>query len=220
MPSRYRDRDRAADRPMDAWLPGRTRPSARTTAAAGGADPDALWDAAPARVRLSDTRSLGRLVRWRIPGLARRPDLRRAVPRLPVHGARGGRARCSSPGLCGRIWTLARDYPRLAGAGGVRARWDEPGTVRVLFAHWVAPDGDGRRRAGLARRACSRPTASAALRLRALWTVIGPVRAPGRRRAARAGDPRRRARRQRSITACVTGTPKRCSASASPSSSR
>jgi len=33
-------------------------------------EPDALWRAAT-QLRLSDTRSLGRLVRWRIPGLAR-----------------------------------------------------------------------------------------------------------------------------------------------------
>ena len=45
-------------------------------------------------------------------------------------------------GLCGRIWTLPRDYPRLDGPDAFRA-WDEPGTVRVLFAHWVEPDGDG-----------------------------------------------------------------------------
>ena len=40
---------------------------------------------------------------------------------------------CSVSGLCGRIWTLARDYPRLDGPEDFRA-WDEPGTVRVLFA--------------------------------------------------------------------------------------
>ena len=45
-------------------------------------------------------------------------------------------------GLCGRIWTLARDYPALADADAF-ADWDEPGTVRVAFAHWVASRGDG-----------------------------------------------------------------------------
>ena len=44
----------------------------------------------------------------------------------------------SISGLCGRIWTLARDYAELAGPDDFLA-WSEPRTVRVLFAHWVAP---------------------------------------------------------------------------------
>ena len=39
----------------------------------------------------------------------------------------------SVSGLCGRIWTLARDYPALSGADDF-VSWAEPGTVRVLFA--------------------------------------------------------------------------------------
>ena len=50
--------------------------------------------------------------------------------------------------------------------------WDEPGTVRVAFAHWVREDGDGR--AELVSEARVEPVdGRAALRLRALWTVIG-----------------------------------------------
>ena len=74
-------------------------------------------------------------------------------------------------GLCGRIWTLARDYPRLDGPEEFRD-WSEPGTVRVLFGHWVHEGEDGR--AELVSEARVEPTdRSAALRLRALWTVIG-----------------------------------------------
>ncbi len=74
-------------------------------------------------------------------------------------------------GLCGRIWTLARDYPRLDGPEGF-ADWAEPGTVRVLFGHWVEPTEDG---AELVSEARVQPTdRTAALRLRALWRVIGP----------------------------------------------
>ena len=51
----------------------------------------------------------------------------------------------SISGLCGRIWTLQRDYPRLDGPEDFRA-WAQPGTVRVLIANWVEPDGDGRYR--------------------------------------------------------------------------
>ena len=132
-------------------------------------DPDTLWEAAT-RVRLRDTRSLGHLVRWRIPGLE--PDLTyhdmfRAYPFTVLeHGER-----CLFAGLCGRIWTLARDYPRLDGAREF-ASWAEPGTVRVLFGHWVSPVAGG---AELVSEARVEPIdRSAALRLRALWAVIGP----------------------------------------------
>jgi hypothetical protein len=74
-------------------------------------------------------------------------------------------------GLCGRIWTLARDYPRLGGPDDF-AGWEEPGTVRVAFGHWVRDAGDGR--AELISEARVEPTdRAAAMRLRALWAVIG-----------------------------------------------
>ena len=75
-------------------------------------------------------------------------------------------------GLCGRIWTMARDYPRLAGPDDF-ARWDEPGTVRVLFGHWVRPAGGGC--AELVSEARVAPVdRTAANRLRTLWKVVGP----------------------------------------------
>ena len=48
----------------------------------------------------------------------------------------------SVSGLCGRIWTLRRDYPRLSGPAAFRD-WDEPGTARVLFAHWTEATNGG-----------------------------------------------------------------------------
>jgi hypothetical protein len=152
---------------LDAWLPD---PAVRTHhARRADAEPAALWRAAT-DLRLSDTRTLGRLVRWRIPGLARGltyGELFRAYP-FTVLEERDG---LLLAGLCGRIWTLARDYPRLEGPEAF-ASWDEPGTVQVLFGHWVRPDGDG---AELVSEARVRPTdRSASLRLRALWKVIGP----------------------------------------------
>ena len=152
---------------LDAWL---ASPAVRThhgrTAAA---TPQALWDRAT-EVRLNETRSLGRLVRWRIPGLTGDPtyhELFRAYPFCVLEEDR----HLLITGLCGRIWTLARDYPRLAGPEAF-ADWDEPGTVRVLFAHWVREAGDGR--AELVSEARVEPVdARSALRLRALWAVIG-----------------------------------------------
>jgi hypothetical protein len=152
---------------LDAWLPD---PAVRTRhARRADSRPEALWRAAT-DLRLSDTRRLGRLVRWRIPGLARDltyGELFRAYPFTVL--AEGDDFLLA--GLCGRIWTLARDYPRLDGREAF-AEWDEPGTVRVLFGHWVQPDGGG---AELVSEARIEPTdRSASLRLRALWKVIGP----------------------------------------------
>lgn len=121
-------------------------------------------------MRLCDTRTLGRLVRWRIPGLDGRltyGELFRAYPFTVVDEGE----RHLLAGLCGRIWTLARDYPRLSGPDDF-ASWDEPGTVRVLFGHWVedAPEGSA-----LVSEARVAPVdRMAGLRLRALWKVIGP----------------------------------------------
>ncbi len=156
-----------ADERLDAWLAcGQVRTHHRRRARA---EPAELW-AAASRVRLSDTRTLGRLVRWRIPGLEPRltyHDLFRAYP-FTVLEESGGRL---LSGLCGRIWTLARDYPRLDDAAAFTA-WDEPGTVRVLFAHWVQPAPGG---AELVSEARVEPIDRVAgLRLRALWSVIAP----------------------------------------------
>jgi hypothetical protein len=152
---------------LDAWLPD---PTVRTRhARRADSPPEDLWRAAN-ELRLSDTRTLGRLVRWRIPDLARGltyGELFRGYPFVVVDEGED----YMLAGLCGRIWTLARDYPRLDGPEAFAA-WDEPGTVRVLFGHWVRADDDG---AELVSEARVQPTdRSASLRLRALWKVIGP----------------------------------------------
>jgi hypothetical protein len=154
--------------PLDEWLPSAAvRTRHRRPAAAPAA---ALWQAART-VRLSETRRLGRLVRWRIPGLA--PDLTyhelfRAYPFCVLDEGDDWLV----SGLCGRIWTLSRDYPALTGADDFAA-WDEPGTVRVAFAHWVSPGDDGR--AELFSEARVEPVDTRArLRLKATWAVVGP----------------------------------------------
>ena len=156
-----------ADERLDAWIP---RPAVRTHhRRAAVAEPAALWESA-SRVRLSDTRALGRLVRWRIPGLDARLTYHEMFRGYPFTVLEEDGASLLS-GLCGRIWTLARDYPRLEGAEDFAA-WSEPGTVRVLFAHWVRPAPRG---AELVSEARVQPTDRvAAVRLRALWSVIGP----------------------------------------------
>ena len=152
---------------LDAWLAG---PAVRTHHRRGAAvDPDVLWQTASG-LPLSATRTLGRLVRWRIPGLPREltyGELFRAYPFTVLDEG----PRHLLTGLCGRIWTLARDYPRLEDPATFAA-WDEPGTVRVLFGHWVEPTRSG---AELVSEARVQPTdRTAARRLKALWTIVGP----------------------------------------------
>ncbi|HEY0343747.1 MAG TPA: hypothetical protein VGC59_03820 [Solirubrobacteraceae bacterium] len=153
---------------LDDWLP---EPQVRTRhERSSAADPDTLWAAAKS-VRLDQTRTIGRLVRWRIPGV--RPaqsfvDLLEDEPFIVLDAGE----RYSISGLCGRIWTLARDYPQLESPDAFRA-WDAPRTVRVLFAHWVQREPDGR--STLVSEARVGPTDRvAAMRLRSLWLVIGP----------------------------------------------
>jgi hypothetical protein len=100
--------------------------------------PAALWAAAQS-VQLADTRSLGRLVRLRIPGLTPAvayDDMFRAPPFNVLESDEG----MLVSGLVGRIWTLRRDYPELAEPEEFR-RWGVRGTVRVVFACWVEPVG-------------------------------------------------------------------------------
>jgi hypothetical protein len=133
------------------------------------ADPQALWQAA-ADLKLSETRRLGRLVRWRIPGVPATQTFQGLFGEYPFCVLDEGEHWMLS-GLVGKIWTLQRDYPRLEGPEAFRT-WDESGTVRVLIANWVEPDGDGSAICSEAR--VSPVDRRAGLRLRSLWTVIGP----------------------------------------------
>ena len=155
------------DLDLDAWLPdpqirARHRRSAR-------ANPDRLWHAAET-VRVSDAPRLGRAVRWRIPGTPADLSFRDLIRRYPFAVLAEGE-RWSVSGLCGRIWTIRRDYPRLSGLEEFR-RWDEPGTVRVLLANWVEPDGDDRS-AIVSESRIAPVDRGARLRTRTLWTLVG-----------------------------------------------
>ena len=153
---------------LDDWLPDATVLTRHRRAAAAG--PGALW-AAATQIRLADTRKLGRLVGWRIPGVEGSQtyhELFRDYPFTVLEESEHGLV----SGLAGRIWTLTRDYPALDGPEAFAA-WDEPGTVRVAFAHWVRALGDGH--AELLSEARVQPVdAHARLRLKAVWAVVGP----------------------------------------------
>ena len=86
-------------------------------------------------MRLGDTRTLTRLVRWRIPGVSDGQTFTELFSNYPFTLLDKGDV-WSVSGLCGQIWTTSRDYARISGPEEFRA-WDKPGTVRVLFAHWA-----------------------------------------------------------------------------------
>ena len=130
-------------------------------------DPQTLWDAAKT-VQLDDTRTLGRLVRWRIPDTPPDITFHDLFKTYPFTLLDEGPT-WSLSGLAGKIWTLQRDYPRLAGPQEYE-EWDRPGTVRVLFAHWTRPIEGG---AELVSDCRVEPVdRRAALRLKALWALI------------------------------------------------
>jgi hypothetical protein len=153
---------------LDAWLP---HPDIRTRhRREAAADPDALWAAARA-VRLDETRTIGHLVRWRIPGVPASQTFAGLLASDPFAVLAEGE-RWSISGLCGRIWTLARDYAQIDDPAAF-TDFDEPRSVRVLFAHWVEPGDDGT--SAIYSEARVAPTDRiAGARLRALWLVVGP----------------------------------------------
>jgi hypothetical protein len=120
---------------LEHWLPSPTvRVSHRRESTVG---PDDLWEAA-CSVGLDDSALLGRMVRWRIPGLARDLSFDHLFRRDPFTVLIGNQERALLSGLVGRIWTLRRDYPQLSDPEQFR-EWSERGTARVLFANWVEP---------------------------------------------------------------------------------
>lgn len=152
---------------LDDWVANGSVRTRHTRASRASADE--LW-AAARDIRLTDTRRLGRLVRWRIPGVPAGEtyhELFRSYPFTVLQESQQGLI----SGLCGKIWTLARDYPSLSGAEDF-ASWREPGTVRVAFGHWVQARDGG---AEIVSEARVEPVDTAArLRLRAIWAVVGP----------------------------------------------
>jgi hypothetical protein len=123
---------------LDRWLSAAAvRTSHRRESHAGV---DALWRAA-ATVRLRDCRLLGRLVGVRVPGSdpAMTFDaLFRTPPFMPLEEG----PTWVLSGLCGRIWTVRGELAQLSGPQAF-LDWEEPSTVRVMFAHWVEAAGAG-----------------------------------------------------------------------------
>jgi hypothetical protein len=117
---------------LDDWLP---RPTVRVAHHRdSGAAADRLWREA-SLLELDDCAALGRLVRWKIPGLEPGLTFDRMLREAPFVLLHESEHQVLS-GLAGRIWTLHRDYPHLSGPDDYRA-WRTAGTARVLFGIWV-----------------------------------------------------------------------------------
>lgn len=152
---------------LESWLPD---PTVRTYHHhRSSADPDRLWEVA-LTLQLRDVPKLGRLVRWRIPATPADRTFGELFSGYPFVVLERGPRRLVS-GLCGRIWTLARDYPQLRSPEEFRA-WERPRTARVVIGHWVRDDGDGG--AEIVSETRMEPVdAPARARLRLLWSVVG-----------------------------------------------
>lgn len=123
---------------LDRWL---ATPAVRTTHRREVADDiDGVW-AAASTVRLRDCRILGRLIRTRIPGLDGELTFDEMFRRDPFNLLEDGSHHLLS-GLCGRIWTVRRDFVVLS-APEEFLTWNAPGTVRVLFAEWAQETAGG-----------------------------------------------------------------------------
>jgi hypothetical protein len=153
---------------LDGWLPDPEIVTRHRRDAA--VEPDALWAAARS-VRLDQTRTIGRLVRWRIPGVPADQSFMALLAEDPFTVLDEG-ARHSISGLCGRIWTFSRDYAELSSPDDFMA-WSAPRTVRVLFAHWVTTGPDGRGSTLHSEARVSPTDGLATVRLRALWLAVG-----------------------------------------------
>jgi hypothetical protein len=152
---------------------------------------DELWTSA-ATVRLRDCRILGRLIRARIPGLDASLSFGELFRNDPFNLLEEGPTYTLS-GLCGRIWTVRRDFALLARPADFLT-WQSPGTVRVLFATWTEPAEGGSELVSEVRIAAV--DRRAALHVRALKPFIAafqglvatePMRIAGQR-ASQPGD--------------------------------
>ena len=174
---------------LDRWL---ADPPVRVIHRRQSAAPaEQLWQATRG-LRLADTRLLGRLIRWRIPGVTSGSTFEELFSNPPFTVlARDDRSLVC--GLVGRIWTLRRDYPDVDQEEF--RQWSTSGTAKVLFANWVEPTDSGRSEVGSETRVTAFGTqgrlglASVRPLIRGFEQLVGTeALAAAVRRAERGGD--------------------------------
>jgi hypothetical protein len=151
---------------LDQWLPNpATRIHHRRDAACNRAT---LWAAAET-VTIGESGLLGRLIRWRVPGARREQTYRGLFTTRPFVMLDEGDYHLLA-GVCGKIWTVRPALTAVRSPSEFR-QWRVPGTVRVLFAHWVTVTPAG---AALISEIRVAPAdGHASLRLRGLAPMIG-----------------------------------------------
>jgi hypothetical protein len=175
---------------LDLWVPDpAVRTRHRRTATVDGA---ALWAAAQT-VRIGESGVLGRLVRWRVPGTRPEQTYRELFTTDPFLVLDEGEEHLFA-GLCGKIWAARPALATLGDRSEFRD-WCVPGTARVLFAQWVAPESSGAALFSEVRVELVDRDARALMRR--IWPLISrfqgligaePLRLAVRRAEARASD--------------------------------
>lgn len=150
---------------LDLWLPD---PAVRTHHRREAAvEVTVLWAAAQT-IRIGESRVLGRLVRWRIPGTRPEQTYREMFTSDPFVLLDEGEQHMFA-GVCGKIWAARPALATLADRDEFSA-WRVPGTARVLFAMWVAPTASG---AALFSEVRVEPVdRDARARMRGIWPLI------------------------------------------------
>jgi hypothetical protein len=153
---------------LDKWLP---ESDVRVRyARAARATPDELWRAAT-QVRLRDTRTMRRLIRWRLGRHAPSAETTyRDLFRTGIFTLLEDGERYSVSGVAGRIWSPSGDYARFESAAEYRA-WSRPGTAKVAFLTEVREHERGSEIVSEARVLVDGRRAR--MLFRGLWAVVG-----------------------------------------------
>ena len=155
--------------------------------------PDDLWAAAN-DVRLSDTRTMRRLIRWRLGRHAPSGDATyREFFRTGIFTLLEEGERFSVSGVAGRIWAPSGDYERFESSDEYR-EWSQSGTAKVVICNEVREHERGSEIVSESRVQVD--GSRARLTFRGTWTVLAPfgrlvgseVLAAAVRRAERGSD--------------------------------
>jgi hypothetical protein len=176
---------------LDLWLPDPAVRSHHRREAR--ADSAVLWTAART-VRIGESRALGYLVRWRIPGTSPEQTYREMFTNDPFVVLDEGEQHLFA-GVCGKIWAARPALATLRDRSEF-ANWRVAGTARVLFAQWAEPTANGA--ALISEVRVDLVDRDARARIRRVWPLITrfqgligtePLRLAVRRAEARASGP-------------------------------
>jgi hypothetical protein len=155
--------------PLDTWLSKHDVHVryARTS----HATPDELWQAAT-ELRLRDTRTMRRLIRWRLGRHAPGADTTyRDLFRSGIFTLLEDGERYSVSGVAGRIWAPSGDYARFE-SGDEYREWSRPGTAKVVLLTAVNEHKRGSQIVSESRIFVEGRRAR--LGFRGFWTVVSP----------------------------------------------